>query len=157
MGKAVTRMREILNSTGAYALTGETPADWELNAWGAGFDDAEAEIDGLLENLFAATASSASLSAWETLSRPQTLQGTLAERRAVTGARLAMTPARFTLQDVSQMLLAAGVEGTVQETSSGLKVIPEKLLGVSEAEAKRELELTLPAHLPWEWDGSKLA
>lgn len=153
-GKALSRMREILNATGAYKLTGESSADWELNACGAGFSLVEDAIDGLLRDLFAFTASGVRLDCWEKLFRPQPSSGTLEQRQSLVGERLAMNPGRMTREEFSTMLRGAGVEGAVLEENGGLRILLGRLLGIPEEEAKRELDAVLPAHLPWTWDSS---
>lgn len=50
------------------------------------------------------------------------------------------------------MVRAAGVEAALQETEEGLRVALGRLLGVTETEARRELDQVLPAHLLWTWD-----
>lgn len=153
-GRALSRMRELLNGTGAYRLTGESSADWELNACGAGFSLIEDEVQSLLNDLFPGSASSERLDLWEELFRPQPSAGTLEQRRAMLAARLSMNPQRLTKEDLSEMLPAAGVAGEVTEGETGLTVLAGRLLGVTEAEARAELDEVLPAHLPWTWDGS---
>lgn len=152
--KASERMRRILNSTGGYRLTGESSADWEINACGAGLDSVEQAISGLLDDLFPPTASRARLDDWEKLFRPQPSSAGLEDRRAMLGERLSMNPGRFTPREFSPMLRAAGIAGEVLEESGGLRVLFGRCLGITEEEAKRELDDILPAHLSWEWDDS---
>lgn len=151
---AAKRMRDILNGTGGYRLTGETSADWEVNACGAGLDALQNAVDVLLSDLFVSTASDARLAAWEKLFRPQPTAGAIEDRRETLGERFSMNPGRFRPGDFSSMLGAAGVAGQVLEESGGLRVLAGRLLGITEEEAKRELDDVLPAHLPWEWDES---
>lgn len=151
-GKAAAEMRRLLNATACYSLTGSTPADWELNACGAGFDLVEEELERLLGDLFAGSASGERLDAWEELYRPQPSTGTLEERRGMLRERFSLRPGRFTPDSFSPMLRAAGVEGIVEERDGGLRVVLGRLLGVPEGEARRELDRLLPAHLEWEWD-----
>lgn len=150
-GRALERMREILNATGAYRLTGESSADWELNACGAGFDLVEEAVEALLGDLFAPTASEKGVERWEKLYRPQPSSGTLEERRRITAERLAINPSRLGTGDLPGLLLAAGVKGAAEEGTDGLRVFLGRLLGVTEEEALREMDQVLPAHLPWEW------
>jgi len=153
-GKAAERMRKILNGTGGYRLTGESSADWELNAAGGGLDSVRQAIDRLLDDLFALTASKARLDDWERLFRPQPSAAGPEDRRAMLRERLSMNPGRFTPGEFSPMLRAAGITGAVVEENGGLRVLLGRCLGVSEEEAKRELDTILPAHLLWEWDDS---
>lgn len=149
--KSADRMRRILNGTNGYKLTGDSPADWELDACGAGLDRLEQEIDLLLGDLFADTASAERLDRWDRLFRTQPSEGTLEERQAILRERFAMNPGKFRVGEFSPMLPAAGVVGEVKEAPNGLQVVVGKQLGLGEAEIRRELEEILPAHLPWEW------
>lgn len=152
--KAADRMRRILNGTGGYRLTGESSADWELNACGTGLDGLEQTVNELLDDLFAPTVSKARLDNWERLFRPQPSSAGLEERRAMLLERLSMNPGRFAPGEFSPMLRAAGITGEVLEEESGLRVLFGRCLGITEEEAKRELDAILPAHLSWEWDDS---
>lgn len=152
--KAAERMRKILNGTGGYRLTGESSADWELNAGGSGLDGVQQAIDSLLEDLFALTASKARLDDWEKLFRPQPSAAGLENRRIMLRERLFMNPGRFTPGEFSPMLRAAGIAGEVVEENGRLRVLLGRCLGVPPEEAKRELDTILPAHLLWEWDDS---
>lgn len=152
--KAAERMRRILNNTGGYRLTGESSADWELNACGAGLDSAEQAVNGLLDDLFALTASEKRLDDWEKLFRPQPSSAGLSHRRVMLQERFSMNPGRFTPGEFSSMLRAAGITGEVLEESGGLRVLFGRCLGITEEEAKQELDTVLPAHLSWEWDDS---
>ena len=51
-------------------------------------------------------------------------------------------------------LPGAGVRGLLLEGESGLTVVLGRLLGVTQAEAQRELDQLLPAHLAWAWEES---
>lgn len=152
--KAAERMREILNQTGGYRLTGESSADWELNACGEGLDSVERAADSLLCDLFALTASGKRLDDWEKLFRPQPSSAGLENRRTMLWERLSMNPGRFTPEGFSSMLRAAGIVGEVVEENGKLRVLFGRCLGIPEEEAKRELDAILPAHLLWEWDDS---
>ncbi len=151
-GKAARRMREILNGTEAYRLTGESLADREINACGAGFDLLERELEGLLADLFISTASESRLAVWEQTLRGQASGGTPDERRAALAGRLSMNPRRFRPEDFPSLLRAAGLEGAVREESGGLRIFLGKLLGIPGEEARLELDRLLPSHLAWEWD-----
>lgn len=153
-GKALSRMREILNSTGIYRLTGESSADWETNACGAGFSLLENALESLLGSLFALLSPEEGLDRWEKLFRPQVSSDTLERRRNMLHNRLSMNPGRFSPGEFSSMIYGAGVEGEVLEDGEGLRVLLGRTLGVTEEEARRELDQVLPAHLPWEWDDS---
>ena len=149
--QAAERMRGILNNTGAYRLTGESPGDWDLNACGAGLDELEASMDTLLNDLFPLTMGEDRLTLWESLYRPQSSDAPLEERRKMLAARLGMNPGKFSPKDFSPMLWGAGIAGEVRETGTGLQVLVGKWLGVTQEEALRELDEILPAHLPWTW------
>ncbi len=149
--RAAERMRRILNGTGGYQLTGESPADWEINACAAGIDGLDREMEALLSGLFPKSASEQELELWEKLFRPQVSGGSLEERREMLNQRLSMNPRRFTPREFSPMLRAAGLAGEVLEQAGGLRILAGKRLGLTEEEIRRELDEILPAHLPWEW------
>ena len=149
--QAAERMRGILNGTGAYYLTGESPGDWDVNACGAGLDRLETAMDDLISDLFPPTRGEAQLTVWETLYRSQSADASLEERRKMLAERLAMNPGKLSPEDFSSMLWGAGVAGELRETEDGLLVLVGKWLGISEEEALRELDEILPAHLPWTW------
>ena len=149
--QAAERMRDILNGTGAYQLTGSSPGDWDLNACGAGLDGLEASMDELLADLFPPTMGEAGLTLWESLYRPQSSGAALEERRKMLAQRLGMNPEKFSRDAFSAMLWSAGVAGELRETGNGLQVLVGKRLGIPEAEMLRELDEILPAHLPWTW------
>ena len=151
--RAGPHMKAVLEATGLYSFPGGAPAGWELDAMGAGFALLEDRFNGLLGDLFAATAGSARLNAWEALLRPQPSQGSLAQRRQWLTCRLALGPGGFTPARVQAMLPGAGVQGLVLEDGEGgLTVALGRLLGVTKAQAEKELSRLLPAHLPWQWD-----
>ena len=148
---ASQRMRDILNKTGAYQLTGESPGDWDLNACGAGLDSLESSMDNLLSDLFPPTMGETRLAMWESLYRPQSSTAALEERRKMLSQRFGMNPGKFSPEDFTPMLWGAGIAGEVKEQAEGLQVLVGKWLGVSEEEALREVNEILPAHLPWTW------
>lgn len=153
-GKALDRMREVLNGTGAYRLTGETPADWELTACGVGFDLLETAAKELFQELFFSTASPERISQWEMLIRPQPSAAGLEERRCMLADRMGQNPSGFSPDRLPGMLRGAGLDGIAVEEAGGLRVFYGKCLGLPEEEVKRELDAVLPAHLPWIWDES---
>lgn len=147
---AAQRMREVLNRTGAYRLTGETSGDWELNAMGTGLDRLSEGVDLLLSDLFVEDASTDHLDVWEGWLRPQRSQATTDQRRRMLRERLAVHPGKGSLAEYADMLWAAGVLGRLRETGTGLSVEAGGFLGLTETEVRRELDELLPAHLPWE-------
>lgn len=147
-------MRKVLNATGCYRLTGESSADWELNACAAELDRLEGDLEALLWDLFAATASRERLEQWEALFRPQSSVGTLGERRLSLSRRFAMNPGRFQKSALNEALPATGLTGALEEDSGGLRVLVGRLLGLTKEEVLRELDEVLPAHLSWVWDDS---
>lgn len=150
--RAAEHMRQVLNATGIYRLTGGALIDQELKAYGAGFALLEDAFQELYEELFVKTAPEERLKIWERLFRPQTSQGEAEKRRDMVLARLSVRPEQYRPQDFSAMLRGACVHGTVRETPEKLKVVLGGILGISEEEARRELDRLLPAHLPWEWE-----
>ncbi len=155
MGKtAAERIRQALNSTGCYCLTGIKPADWEGDACAAGLEALEEDMAALLKDLFASTSSKQRLDSWEKFMRPQPSAGSLEDRRAILIQRLAINPSKFRPADLSPLLEAAGIRGTVLEQDDSLLILLGKFLGLSEEEVQRELALILPVSLPWEIDRS---
>lgn len=151
---AAKRIREILNKTGAYKLTGETSADWEVTACGVGIDSCESAISCLLADLFAETASSSRLDEWEKLFRPQPSSAKPEDRRRIVKARLSMNPRHFTADDLPHMLTAAGIYGTALEENGGVRVLVGRRVGISAEQTRKELDEVLPAHLLWQLDES---
>lgn len=152
--RAREHMAKILSGTGLYHLTGSTPVDWELFAYGAGFALVEERFDKLLGDLFALTASRERLSQWERLFRDQLSTASLEDCRDTVHSRLAARPGNFSWKDVQALLPGAGVRGLLTVSGDTLTVVLGKLLGVTKVEAERELKQLLPAHMAWEWDES---
>ncbi|RKJ39021.1 DUF2313 domain-containing protein [Acutalibacter sp. 1XD8-33] len=143
-------IRRILSESGVYQLTGETPVDWEINAYEAGLQALEEEMEALEQDLFAATASARQLDRWEGLYRPQASSGELADRRRTVAKALAGYGGAVTLAVLKDLVEAAGILGTVTLEGGKVKLTVERCLGVSQAEAERMLNRLLPAHLEWE-------
>ena len=152
--RAAEHLREILNATGVYHLTGDTPVDWELEAYGAGFAVLEDAWEKLREELFLETAPKSRLDRWEELFRAQPSSEGEQERREALRVRFSVHPGLHTPGEFSAMLKAAGIRGAVRETEEGIRVALGRFLGITEEEARRELDRLLPAHLPWELDKS---
>ena len=73
--------------------------------------------------------------------------------RDTVASRMAARPGDFTWAGTQRLLPGAGVRGLVLEDGEGgLKVLLGRLLGITQAEAARELDQLLPAHLAWAWD-----
>lgn len=147
-------LAKVLAGTGLYQLTGSTPVDWELSSYGAGFALVEERLDSLLGDLFARTAGRQRLAVWEQLFRKQPSTAALEDCREMVHSRLSARPDGVNLEALQALLPGAGVRGLVQESGDELTVVLGKLLGVTKAEAARELDQLLPAHLTWAWDES---
>lgn len=89
-------LAQVLEGTGLYELTGSSPVDWELAAYGAGFALLEERFDQLLGDLFPATASREKLAQWEALFRPQRARASLKDCREMVQCRLAIQRDGFT-------------------------------------------------------------
>lgn len=152
--RALEHMKQVLSGTGLYKLTGSSPVEWELAAFGAGFQLLEDRFQKILQDIFVATAGEGQLDQWEALFRDQPSQGAVEERREMVRRRFAVHPDDFTREGVNALLPGAGVQGILLEQSSGLTILLGKLLGVNKVEAQRELDQLLPSHLPWQWDES---
>lgn len=149
---AAGRMQTALRSTGSYAQTGYSAADWETFACGAGIDLLDGEIKSLLNDLFPATAGEGQLEAWEELFFGQTETRAVEDRQKMAAGQLSQTPRRLTKEDFSAMIAGAGILGQVEEKSDGsLAVVIGRRLGLSEAGARKALDRILPAHLNWTW------
>ncbi len=147
-------LAKLLSGTGMYQLTGSTPVDWELSGYGAGFALVEERLEALLGDLFAVTAGRQRLAAWEQLFRKQPAAAALEDCREMVHSRLSVRPDGVNLDALQALLPGAGVRGLLLENGKELTVVLGKLLGVTKAEAARELEQLLPAHLTWTWDES---
>lgn len=143
-------MAQVLRATGIYTLPGNTPADWEQDAYCAGLDSAEGELDALEQSLFALTAPAERLAQWEALFRAQASSGALPARRKGVAGALGLRFQRPSLRAIQEQVLpAAGIAGTVAEADGKLS-ITGSLQGVTEKEARRLLDRLLPAHMEWE-------
>lgn len=143
-------MAQVLGATGIYKLTGESPADWELAGFAAGFQVIEEAMAGVESELFALTAPAERLREWEKFFRFQASAGELEMRRKGVAKALGLRCERASLRAIQETVLPiAGVEGTVAE-ADGKLVITGSLRGVTEKEAKRLLDRHLPAHMEWE-------
>lgn len=146
-------LARVLSGTGLYQLTGSTPVDWELDAYGVGFALVEERFDALLADLFTATAGRQRLARWEALFRPQGAAAPVEDCRESVTRRLAVRPDSFTPAEVQALLPGAGVRGLLLENGEGgLTLVLGRLLGVTKEEAQRELSALLPAHLPCAWE-----
>ena len=145
--RAVEHMKQVLEDTGLYAMTGSSPAEWELAAFGAGFALLEERFNKILGDLFVDTASEEMLAQWEKLFRPQPSTGGLEDSRDTVRQRFAVHPDGFTPQAVKNMLPGAGVRGLLLEKGTSLVVVLGRLLGVNKEEANQELSQLLPSHL----------
>ena len=149
MGAAEKRIREALNSTGSYRLTGETSADWEVIAAARGIDALEAAIDDFFADCFVSTAETEALDCWDKLFWGGVTGARDDRRRAMTAARLSVSPEDFTAAAYDKILTAAGIQGKITENADGLLVTVTAYNGVTAAQAKQVLALLLPAHLPF--------
>ena len=149
MRTAAERIREALNLTGSYRLTGETSADWEVNAAAQGIGALEAAIDSLFADCFVSTAGPGALDRWDELFWSGVTGAQDDRRRRMIAARLSVHPGDFTAAAYEKILAAAGVEGKVTENADGLRVAVSAYHGVTAEQARQVLALLLPAHLPF--------
>lgn len=145
---AEENMKKLLAQCGVYKLTGDTPLEWELAAYGAGFSLVEEALGEAEAGTFAATAPQEWLEEWEARYFSQPVQGDLATRRAMLKERLLPRTGPVTLADVPGLLLAAGIRGTAEETGGGLVITALEYLA-PKAQAEKELGRLLPLHVPW--------
>ena len=142
-------MRELLNATGGYRLTGESDGDWELIAAGSQLDLLSEELETLYGDLFIEGATADCLNLWESWLRPQRSAASIEQRRRMLMEQMAVNPGKGTLAEDRDMIYAAGVHGRAAEGEDGLILYCGGLLGLTEAEVRKELDALLPAHLPW--------
>lgn len=147
--KSAKFMRELLNATGGYRLTGGTDGDWELEAAGPQLDLLSEEIETLYGDLFVHGATDDCLNRWESWLRPQRSAASIEQRRKMLMQQMAVNPEKGTLSEYGSMLYAAGVQGRLTENDAGVVVCCGGPLGLTETEIKRELDALLPAHLDW--------
>lgn len=147
---AAEQMREELNRTGCYRLTGETPGDWELNAMGQELDLLHAEVETLLHNLFLTEPEERFLTACEESLAPQRVQATPAVRARMLRARAAISPACRTLQQHQTVLAAAGVYGSLVEQDGTIAILYGGFPGGSRAQAEAKLQELMPAQVSWQ-------
>lgn len=152
MSGSAQRMREILNATGAYRLTGQSMIDSEINACAVAIDSFEDEMQAFLNNIFAATADKATLDRLEKLYRTQASSAELDDRREFVKARLAVNPTHFTTKYLPDMLKAANILGEAFEDNGKIRVLFGRAVGISPQWAKSELKELLPAHIEIVWD-----
>lgn len=150
----VENMRRILSESGAYQLTGDTPVDQELDAYGAGLETVEEQARRLEEDMFALTASPEILKMWELLYRRQASWADPDVRRNGVAKALSRRGAPVLAGDAPGLLEAAGIKGTVREQDGKLVIQVEEYQGITETEARRLLGRLLPAHLEWEIEAS---
>lgn len=143
-------MRELLNATGGYRLTGGTEGDWELEAAGSQLDLLSEEIETLYGDLFVHGAADDCLNRWESWLRPQRSAASIEQRRKMLMQQMAVCPTKGTLSEYGGMIYAAGVQGRLTEKDAGLVVCCGGFLGLTETEVRKELDALLPAHLSWE-------
>lgn len=148
--KSAQYMRELLNATGGYQLTGESDGDWELIAAGSQLDRLSDEIETLYGDVFAEGATAECLNIWESWLRPQRSVASIEQRRKMLMQQMAVNPAKAALSEYRDMIYAAGVHGIPEEEESGLTLLCSGFLGLTETEVRRELDALLPAHLSWE-------
>lgn len=143
-------MAGIMAATGLYKLTGSSPVDWELDAYGKGLGILEADMELLEAELFVMTAPAQRLDQWEKLFRCQASGGSLEDRRLGVAKALSPGPGALSLPALEDILLIAGVRGGISWSEGKLHISVQEYIGVKEAEAKRLLDRLLPAHLEWE-------
>lgn len=145
---AAENMGKILEESGVYRLTGETPLKWELAAYGAGFAALNEEWEDAFADIFAGKAGEERLSQWEAYFLPHPAGCPLAARREILAARLQARPEPISVGDLPQLLLAAGIRGTAQESGGALVLTVQEYL-LPEAQAKAELARLMPLHISW--------
>ena len=144
-------MRRVMEASGVYKLTGNSPLDWELDACTAGLKTVWDRAEALEKELFLQTAGAETLENWELLFRPQACSSaTLEERRQALVKAMRPYPGPASLEVIESLAEACGVKAKAQEAQGKLLLQGEKLIGVTEKEARRMLERVLPSHLEWE-------
>lgn len=144
-------MRQVLARCGAYRLAEDCPLQWELAAYGAGFDGLKGALAQGEQDAFALTASPERLTEWEALCLPAPAACGVRDRREMLAARLSLLAHRgpLTMGDLPTLLLAAGIRGTAIEEGGVVRVAPGEYL-LPPALAQQELGRLMPLHLAWE-------
>ncbi len=145
-------MGAVLEKSGAYRLTGSSPLEWELAAYGAGFRLVEDGLQRAWDGIFAATAGEGRLAQWESRFLPGPFSALVDVRREISGARLCAWPEPPTLADVPRLMLAAGIRGSAEMDGGVLRMQAGEFL-LPEAIARKELARLLPLHWQWELAG----
>lgn len=143
-------IRRVLGATGIYQLTGDTPVDYEIDAYSAGLKAVEDALERLEKDLFARTATPECLAQWELLYRGQAAGGDLEARRKAAAQALSRRGGPVAVGNLEDVLETAGIRGTWEEVDGKLVIHAEEYLCTSETEAKRLLGRLLPAHWKWE-------
>ena len=146
----VTNMRKILNGSGAYELDGSGLVDQELAAYGAGLGPIEEDLERLEEDLFAMTAGTGRLGAWERLYRRQVSGAGADMRRRGVARALSCRGGPALREHLPGILDAAGISGSAREEGGKLIIHVDSLQGTTEAEANRLLGRLLPLNAAWE-------
>lgn len=149
---AAEHMRQVLAATGVYALTGETPVDWELEAYGAGFALVAGAVEDLLREVFLQTAPAGRLAQWEAGWPGGTCAASLEARREMAAQWMASRPGPLQAGQLSGLLLAAGIRGEAAESGGGLAIAAEEYW-IPEAQARARLQKLLPVHMGWSLTG----
>ena len=146
--KAGENMKKLLARSGVYKLTGDTPLEWELAAYDAGFSLLEEALSRTEAGIFADTAPQEWLDEWETRYFPQPVQADLVTRREMLKERLLPRKGPVTLLDMPGLLLAAGIRGTAAEEGGRVVITPIEYLA-PKAQAERALGQLMPLHVAW--------
>lgn len=142
-------MKKLLVDCGVYRPEEDTPLDWELAAYQAGFALLEEALAAARQEMFVPTAPAERLGWWETQVFPQPVQADLPTRREMLLQRMRTRPEPLAPADLPGLLLAAGIRGTAEE-SGGQVVITVSEYLVPQAQAQKELARLLPLHVQWE-------
>ncbi len=150
---AAEHMRRVMAGSGVYILDGDTPVDWELEAYGAGFALVQEAAENLLREMSLETAPAGRLAQWEAGWPGGPCGGvSLEDRRAMAAQWLASRPGPLLAGQLPGLLLAAGIRGEAVEANGGLAITAEAYL-IPEAQARARLQKLLPVHMGWSLAG----
>lgn len=146
---SAANMRKALNESGAYDLDGSGLVDQELEAYGAGLKPIEDGLKELEGDLFAMTAGTGRLDAWERLYRRQVSRAGADIRRQGVARALSCRGGPVLREHIPGILAAAGISGSAREENGTLIIHVDSLQSVTEAESNRLLGRLIPLNAAW--------
>ncbi len=110
---------------GIYSIKEGSNLNFELQAYGAGFELVQKELEMLEREAFAGTADGYGLALWEKLWGAERDDLSIAKRREMLLARLSFGYGDFTLEGMIKVLRFLGIEGNIKEYPHVFRVTVE--------------------------------